>query len=180
MKKRYDNKSTAKEYMEYIYDVSILGKWRIKVWMISRRIRSVYDYKVIKCNFIWKGRFKILVLLLSQRWRRRSGGIHMINSPLSPTTHPSHRKCQITSFASSDNVQILIAPSRDPDAKCIPSGKKQIELTLSIWPSNERQRLPVEASQIRTLLSSDPDRILFPSGEKQTDFTQRKWPVIGP
>ena len=67
MKKRYDNKSTAKEYMEYVYDVSILGKWWIKVWMISRRIKSVYDYKVIKCNFIWKGRFKIRVLLLSQR-----------------------------------------------------------------------------------------------------------------
>ena len=67
MKKRYDNKSTAKEYMEYVYDVSILGKWWIKVWMISRGIISIYDDKLIKCNFMMKELFKIVGLFITRR-----------------------------------------------------------------------------------------------------------------
>ena len=126
--------------MRYIEDVTILRKWQIKCLNDAKKKkkkkkkkRRTYVSVVTKCNFILKEQFKIVGLPIPRRWVRRSGGIHMINSSFSPTTHPSlRRKCQITSFMSSSNVQILIVPSRDPDAKCIPSGKKHTELTLSI------------------------------------------------
>ena len=93
----------------------------------------------------------------------------------------SSRNSQLVPSRIVSNDHILIVPSKDPVAKCLPSGKKQTDSTESVWPLNGGKKVrPVIASHTCAVLSQDPERIRFPSGEKHTDLTHLSCPVIGP
>ena len=73
--------------------------------------------------------------------------------------------------------QTLTVLSRDPDTILSPSGENAIDSTVPRCPPRGDPTLaPVEASQIRIIMSAEPEAICVLSGEKARHLTGASCP----